>query len=46
MAEVVLHSRAKTMGHVCCWIVIPDIGERALADFGKIVDFGKMAGRS
>jgi hypothetical protein len=33
------------VGHVSGWINIPDIGERTLADFGKIGDFGKIAGR-
>jgi hypothetical protein len=33
------------VGHVSGWINIPDIGERTLADFGKIGDFGKISGR-
>ena len=35
-------SRAKTAGHLYCWINLPDVGVRTVADFGKIGDFGKI----
>ena len=35
-------SRAKTAGHLYCWINLPDVGVRTVADFGKIWDFGKI----
>jgi hypothetical protein len=30
------------VGHVDCWINLPDIGERNVEDFGKLGDFGKV----
>jgi hypothetical protein len=30
------------VGHVSGWINLPDVGERTLADFGQIADFGKV----
>jgi len=39
-------NRAKSVGHLSGWINLPDIGERSLADFGKIGEFGKIARRS
>jgi len=35
-------SRAKTAGHLYCWINLPDVGVTTVADFGRIGDFGKI----
>ena len=35
-------NREKIVGHLYWWINLPDVGERAVAEFGKIGDFGKV----
>jgi hypothetical protein len=35
-------NREKIVGHLYCWINLPDVGGRAVAEFGKIGDFGKV----
>jgi hypothetical protein len=30
------------MGHLYCWINLPDVGARTVEDFGKVGGFGKI----